>query len=170
MSMSARTWLDALIQKYASRGLLLDTNVLIMYLVGLYDPDFIGHFKRTQQYSTEDFQIVRGLAHKFRRLVTTPHILSELTNLSRGVPEPHLSGYFRRLIGVLRRAHEVHVHKDVLLSHARLPRFGFTDLSILEAAKRSKYLVLTDDFAAAGILRAERCDVINLNHLRQLYW
>ena len=168
--MTPATFLDALVLNCASHGLLVDTNVLLMYLVGSYDPGYIGLFKRTQQYSTEDFQIVRGLAHRFRRLVTTPHILSELTNLSRGVHEPRLSKYFRCLIGVLRRAHEVHVHKDVLLSHARLPRFGFTDLSILEAAKRSKYLVLTDDFAAAGILRAERCDVINLNHLRQLYW
>lgn len=163
-------FLDTLIRRYASKGLLVDTNVLLMYLVGLYDPKYIGEFKRTQQYTTDDFQIVQALTLRFRRLVTTPHILSELTNLSRALQEKRALEYFRRLVGVLKRTREVYVDKDVLLGHRKLPQFGFTDLSILEAARRSRYLVLTDDFAAAGMLRVEKCDVINLNHLRQMYW
>lgn len=161
---------DTLIRRYASKGLLVDTNVLLMYLVGLYDPDYIDLFKRTRQYTSEDFRIVQALTRRIRRLVTTPHVLSELTNLSRGLHEQHALEYFRRLVGVIKRAREVYVDKDVLLSHRGLPQFGFTDMSILEAARGSKYLVLTDDFAAAGMLRAQKCDVINLNHLRQMYW
>lgn len=162
--------LKALIQRHASKGLLIDTNVLLMYLVGLHDPNYIPQFKRTQKYTEQDFAIARGFIRHFHSLITTPHVLSELSNLSRGVQAHRAEQYFRSLVQVLTEAREEYVRKDCLLGHAKLPLFGFTDLSILEAAKRLRCLALTDDLPATGMMQAEECAVVNFNHLRQMHW
>ena len=142
--------LETLVVEYAPRGLLVDTNVLLLYLVGLFDRTFVERFKRTRArgYTADDFAIASNLMRCFRRVVTTPHILAEVSNLSFQMEEPRLIGYFRIVVRVLRGLHEQSVPKDLILDSPRLgllPKIGFTDLSILEAAKRSKYLVLTDD-------------------------
>ena len=168
--MIVRAGLESLTEKHVARGLLIDTNVLLLFLVGLYDEAYIQVFKRTQQYTVEDFHLVRDFAAPFHRLITTPHILSELSNLSLALKGERVQGYFAYLVEVLRKAKEIHIGKDELLANKSLPRFGFTDLSITEAAKRYDYLVFTDDFGMAGLLHAGKCDVINLNHLRQMYW
>jgi hypothetical protein len=167
---NAVTFLQALIEKHASNGLLVDTNLLLLFLVGAYDRGYIRTFKRTQRYTEEDFDLLAGLIPQFHRIVVTPHILAELSNLSLAMKGDRAVAYFVVLVEVLREAREVHIDKDVLLDYGWLPRVGFTDLSILEASKRHDYLVLTDDFEAAGLLACEGCDVINWNHVRQLSW
>jgi predicted nuclease of predicted toxin-antitoxin system len=47
-----------------------------------------------------------------------------------------------------------------------LPIIGFTDLSILQAAKEEKLLVLTDDGEAADLFGRAGCDVLKMNYLR----
>jgi len=167
---NAVTSLQALIEKHASNGLLVDTNLLLLFLVGAYERGYIRTFKRTQQYTEEDFDLLAGLIPQFHRIVVTPHILAELSNISLAMKGDRVFAYFAVLVEVLREAREVHTDKDVLLGHEWLPRVGFTDLSILEVSKRHDYLVLTDDLKAVALLGSEGCDVINLNHVRQLSW
>ena len=148
----------------------MDTNVLLLYLVGLYDVQAIARFKRTRQYTSEEFQFVASYAGHFRCLITTPCILAELSNLSPRGKEPRLAMYYGQLVTALKAAEEQYVGKDVILDSPLLPRIGFTDLSIIEAAKRDKRLVLTDDLPLAEYLRRSNCDVINFNHIRGEMW
>jgi hypothetical protein len=164
-----------LVARYAVRGLLVDTNVLLLYLVGLLDPELIERFKRTRSsgYGAEDFVLVSNLIALFARIVITPHILAELSNLSLQMEQPRLSAYFGRAVEALRHVTEEPVCKDRMLSSEwldLLPKIGFTDLSILEAGQRGKYLVLTDDLKAAAYLSRAGLDVINLNVLRGELW
>ncbi len=159
-----------LVRKHGSHGIIIDTNLLLLYLVGVYDLSFIAKFKRTRKYSIEDFNAVSGLAENFRELVTTPQILAEISNLSFQMPESKIGKYFTCLVGVLEKAREHYVEKNQLIRSNLLARIGFTDVSIIEAAKQANYLVLTDDLKAAGYLQASRCDVINLNHIRTIQW
>ena len=166
---AASSW-SALIQRYASKGVLVDTEILLLYLVGLYDPMYISRFKRTKKYTKEDFDLAFRFINQFHRVVTTPHVLAELSNWSLELKGKRVDDYFKHLIPVLKAAREDYIEKGPLLADVRLPKFGFTDLSIVEAAKRSGYLVLTADFPMAGLLSNQKCAVINFNHLRQLSW
>ncbi len=49
--------LDAvgLIEKHRANGLLIDTNLLVLFLVGKTNKSRILSFKRTQAYTLEDF-------------------------------------------------------------------------------------------------------------------
>lgn len=162
--------LQALKQKYASRGLLIDTNVLLLYFVGLYDETYITEFKRTIKYTRQDYHLVRDLAAAFHRLIITPHILSELSNLSLQIKGRRITAYFARVVEVLQAAKEIQVPKEPLLADECLPQFGFTDLSIAEAARHEECLVLTDEWALSSTLDAKGCAVINFNHLRGMQW
>jgi hypothetical protein len=70
-----------LILKHRGNGLLVDTNLLLLYLVGKTNPDRIRNFKRTSRYTVEDFELLDEIMGQFKTLVTTPHILTELSNL-----------------------------------------------------------------------------------------
>ena len=62
-------------------GVLLDTNVLVLYLIELAEIGAYRSFKRTKQFTPDHLEAL-ALAIKFsKRLVTTPHILAEAWNL-----------------------------------------------------------------------------------------
>lgn len=43
--------IEELIEKHRANGLLIDANLLILYLIGKTNKDRIPTFKRTQQYT-----------------------------------------------------------------------------------------------------------------------
>ncbi len=157
-------------RKRAANALLVDSNLLLLYLIGTYDRELIVRFKRTDQYTEEDFDLVASVIRRFPRIIVTPQILAEVSNLSMQLKGDHARAYFAVLIEVVRNSVEKHIDKDLLLDKANLPRFGFTDLSMLEASKQHGYVVLTDDFKAMALLVTHRCRVVNLNHLRGATW
>jgi hypothetical protein len=55
----------ALITKHQGRGVFIDTNLLVLLLVGLVNPSRIPSFKRTQDFSTDDFRVLHPLFERF---------------------------------------------------------------------------------------------------------
>lgn len=75
-------YLGQLIHQYSRQGVIVDTNVLLLFFVGKYEPLLIAKHKRTRQYSIEDFQILEKFLKLFQnRIITTPNILTEASNL-----------------------------------------------------------------------------------------
>ncbi len=73
-------WMEELIYKYSNKGLLIDTNILLLYFVGSFDRQHIEKFKRTSQFTIKDFDYLVILLDRFDTLVTTPNILTEVNN------------------------------------------------------------------------------------------
>lgn len=155
---------EAFIERHASRGLLVDTNVLLLYAIGLSDPKAIPGHKRTRQFSIEDFELVSRFVAPFHRIVTTPHILAELANLANLGRQSQRQ--LQALIGTISGTKEFYIEKDIILRLDCFPKLGLTDAGIIELSRRDGYAVLTDDFALCGYLDAYGCDAVNLNHLR----
>ena len=163
------TYVGYCVEKYSSKGVVVDTDLLILYIIGSCSPDYISKFNRTYQYTIEDFQIINNLLQLFKSIIITPQILSELSNLTfKKVSK--FNKYFATVVNLLRDANERYIHKDDMLLISCLPKVGFTDLSIIEAAKNNKLLVLTDDFRLTNFLVDAKCDFINLNHIRTELW
>jgi hypothetical protein len=66
---------DSLLARFASRGLLIDTNILLLYFVGNHDRSLISRFKRTNNFIESDYELLLALLSCVRLVVTTPHIL-----------------------------------------------------------------------------------------------
>ncbi len=164
-------YISCLIYKYCRRGIIIDTNLMLVYIVGIYDPDYISRFKKTEKYGVEDFKCIHSVLSYFRKhIITTPHIITELSNLSMKIQNNRLVAYFSVFKKLLKEMDEEYINKDEVLGLPLLPKLGITDLTIIEAAKRFKYLVFTDDFRATGYMRNMRIDVLNLNNIRTVQW
>lgn len=147
----------------------MDTNLLLLYFVGAYDPEQIVRFKRAaDRFAPEDFDTLNALLGQFDKVVITPHILTEVSNLLG-----QLSGSVRRSCfeafgqSIRRLMSEQYASGRTLSGDPAFVKFGITDVSILEVASRN-HLVVTDDFALSGYLTSKNLDVLNFNNIRTL--
>lgn len=144
------------IQQYRSSKnethLILDTNVLILFLIGIYDVNYISDcplmIEDGKNYTEEHFKLVENIIKNFpNKIVITPHILSEINMLSQKKisPKTRLHEYFTKLIKQLENCNEHFISLKILLNSGGIIEFGITDISLIELAKEKKWLILTDD-------------------------
>ena len=74
-------YLDSLFARYCQKGILVDTNILLLLFVGRVNRKRISQFKRTQQFVSEDYDLLSNIVSQFVAVVTTPNILTEVNSL-----------------------------------------------------------------------------------------
>ena len=161
--MTQHLW--TLIGKYAHRGLFLDTNVLLLHFIGGFREDLISRFKRTSQFTPDDFRLLRRVLSRFQPWVTTPNVLTEVNGLSSQLGEPLKTEYFVSFARGITLLAEEYVPSTKAASGEVFPRLGLTDAGIVEAV-RGRYLVLSDDLELTRYLAGLGVDALNFNHLR----
>lgn len=155
-------YLLSLIQKYKKKGVLIDTNLALLYIVGSYDTLRLRKHSRTQIFSEDDFDRFSKFVNFFDSKIASPHVLTETGNLLGADDE--LRGVFASYIASVT---EIFLHgKELTASRAFVP-FGLTDTGILEIAK-NKYLVATDDGPLEGLLRHSGVDVVSMSQIRSI--
>jgi hypothetical protein len=161
--------LSDIVENSASVELLIDTNLLLLYFVGAYDPSAIPRFKRTQQFLPVDHATLIRVMDRFAAVVTTPHILTEVSNLLgqlSGAVRNECFSRFGAAIPMFRESYEPSV---ALAPHSAFQRLGLTDVAILAEAVR-KCVVLTDDVMLYSFLSNAGRPVLNFNHIRAINW
>jgi len=154
-----------LAQKYRNKGVLIDTNLLLLVAVGTYERAIIPKFKRTAQYTAEDFDLVVALLRFFKTKITTPNILTEVDNLARQLPETSynaISDVLRNLITV---TFEKYIPSNQASQSNLYPALGLTDSITFEYP--DEILIITDDFHLYNRLNKNNRDAININHIRE---
>ena len=160
----------SLANRHGARGILLDTNVLLLLLFAVYQPTMIGR-KRLEKYSADDGALLVQYVGRFRRILTTPHVLAETSNLVRQIVN-----------GRLRTELFAKLHPQFCLS---LPdsfeqctvdgrhidgelfgRLGLTD-SGLAALVQTEQLLLTDDLDLYVAANSNGGIAINFTHMRE---
>lgn len=163
--------IDYCIKKHGKFGIIIDTNLLLLLLIGEYSPQYICHYKRTQKYSIEDFEWICLILKYFSKVVVTPHILAEVWNFAEKIPEHHLVDFIKSSIEQLSLFDEDYIDKETILRDKdQLKYIGVTDLSIIYAAKQGNYVVLTDDLRAYNSYMINEVTALNLNHIRTEEW
>ena len=156
-------------QRYRQAGIMVDTNILLLFFIGAFDQNLIPRFKRTRQFSVEDYATLISILDLFDRIATTPHILTEVSNLSGQLREPARSEYFKKFSSDITLLEEENVASRDVAQMQEFVKFGLTDTGIIHLTK-GKYLVLTDDFRLSQYLQSAGVDVVNFNHIRTTYW
>ena len=156
----------ALIEKHRSKGVLVDSNLLVLLLVGLVNKRRIPEFKRTQNFTIGDFDTLSALIGSFGKLVTTPHVLSQVSDLT------DLGGNelatVRRYFGVLiEKVEEYYDMSTALVTDPLFARLGLTDAAIAKISTRA-ILVLTADLDLQLAIQRRGFDALNFNHVRAL--
>ncbi|MDB9493257.1 PIN domain-containing protein [Spirulina major CS-329] len=159
-------YLAQLCSRYLQKGILVDSNILLLWVVGRLNPNRIETFKRTRDFTVEDFELLNQLLAKFTKVITTPHILTEVYNLANQLNSRDREGFLFCLSQLISSTfNEQQVPAKQLIQNPKFTTFGVTDCGIMKVAA-GRFLVLTDDFKLASYLTAIGIDMLNFNHLR----
>ena len=133
-----------LLKKYQSKGILVDTNILLLWFVGRVNQKRISRFNRTKKFLPEHYQLLDRLL-KFSKVVTTPNILTEVNSLINQMGEPDRSKSLSVLAKEVSKLDEFYLESSTVSQEEKFTKFGLTDSGIISLVQ-GKYLVLTDDF------------------------
>lgn len=149
--------------------LLVDTNVLLLFIVGSLSLDRIAKHKRTDSFSPEDYQILVNLLRKFRGIVVTPSVLAEVSNLLGQTDDQTRIALLALLGDLVRTSDERYVPSVEVVETVEFLRLGLTDAGIL-ALTGEDLTVLTDDIHLYLALQRRGVEAINFHHVRESAW
>jgi hypothetical protein len=161
--------LEKLITRYRHQGLLIDTNLLILYCIGTLNQELIATFKRTKPYVKEDYETLVHFMRYFSKIVTTPNVLTEVSNLANSLHSQVKDEFYQIFSKIITRVEENYMPSKQVSDTQELYKFGLTDSVIFYLAK-GNYLLLTDDFRLSQYVESKHYDAINFNHIRMLNW
>lgn len=160
---------QTLFEKYKTKGILIDTNILLLWFVGTVNRERISRFNRTEKFVPEDYDSLLQILSYFNKIVTTPNILTEVNSLANQLGEPERSKCLSVFATGVARLDEAYLESKEVVKTDNFTKFGLTDCGIATLAK-NKYLVLTDDFKLAHYLQKIEIDTINFNNIRVYGW
>lgn len=163
-------------ERYKSRGVLVDTSLLLVLYVGIYDPDQVERFNRTRRiggssevFTRRDFEYILSFVDQFERVTTTPHILTEVSNflgqLKGDASDGSRTAFARHVASSATQ--EYSPDSELLTGKPEFIPLGLTDTSIIEVAAEP-YLVFTTDYKLHGILTSKGIPAFNYNHCRPI--
>ena len=148
-------------------GLLLDTNLLVLYLVGMVNPRRIEQHKRTRAYRLSDFLILADIVEAARTLYTLPHVLAETSNLTvlMGREEAVARELLHEFITMVE---EYPITSREAATHRAYGRLGLTDAAVVTTVGRIGCALLTADLKLYVTCLEEGLGAWNFTHLRGL--
>lgn len=149
-----------------SKNVLLDANLLTMYLVAQLGDGEVESFKRTREYITADAQILDKTLLGFKSIVTTPQVLTETANLLdwfEGAKRQVLFGYLSHFI--IQVDEKYLAAKQIIISPAFI-KLGLSDAALYDICHLDKCVLLTADLDLYGFATGHGIEAINFTHLR----
>jgi hypothetical protein len=147
--------------------LLIDTNLLLLKVVGEFDPRLIKR-KRLDQFEIRDLALLNLYISQAKNLITTHGILIETSNLaSQLIDEPRRIRLFEKFASEIKKLDERSARAADACEHPAFLRYGLTDAVIAHVASNS-IVVLTVDVKLWGYLHKKGAHAVNFNHCRSL--
>ena len=163
---------EELFGRHRGKSVLLDSNLLLVFLTGAVGAHLFARFKRVNEYTVQDFELLVQLLRSFRVLITTPHILTEVSNLANSLTGTYRRDWFTNFAVLVAseqegaRVMESWTPARQLADSPEFVEFGITDSAVVAFA--SDALVITDDYRLSGALRNRGFDVLNFKDLQAI--
>ncbi len=163
---------DQLFADFKGKAVLLDSNLLLVFLAGSLGIRVFQAFKRIRAFQFGDYEILAGFLASFSILLTTPHILTEVSNLAGSLTGTHKRDWDANFLSLIQSENTRIGLRENWTSAAELAKmpeflqFGITDTALTRLA--SEALVVTEDYRLSGSLRSRGIAVLNFKVLRSL--
>jgi len=163
------TYVDLLIGRFLTKGLLIDSNLALLYLVGSHDLPLIGDgkYNKLSKYVVEDYKILVRLKKGFKKAVTTPHVLTEVSNLANDLPEQTKAECLKQFYATFVEIDELTIPSMEAAQRPEFPFLGLTDSALAHVSQQ--YLIVTDDARLVKKMNESGLEALNFNHLRLSY-
>ena len=143
----------------------IDTNLLVLLVVGSASRNYIQKHKRLSDYTPEDFDLLGLILSEFSEIVFLPHILAEVSNIARQIDFPakrQVQAAFRVLVTT---CVEFPVQSISGVQREEFGRVGLTDAVILHFlalnANGINPTLLTSDTELANLAQSLGYSVID---------
>jgi hypothetical protein len=155
------------VSERSARTLILDTNLLVLLIVGMTSRAYINRHKRLRAFLESDFDVLTGFVASATRIVVTPNTLTETSNLLRQIDEPARTQIYDQFRRIVRTTDEYYIQSKLAVERKDFLWLGLTDSTLLQAVSENHELLTTDSrlhYAAAR----QGLKVVNFHHHRQL--
>lgn len=149
-------------------GYLIDSNILLLLVVGRVSRELISKHRRLEGFSAEDYDILTDLLQNGRQVFVTPNILTETSNLLGQHREPERSRLFQELRSIILDSEEVMVASATASGNRAFSRLGLTDATLLEAVSDEIPLLTVDHNLHKAALEAGSGLAVNFTAFRGL--
>lgn len=156
-------------QKYRSNGVMLDTNLLLLYVFSRFSPNMIGA-GRLAAYDSDSADLLIQYLARFECILTTAHVLAETSNLARQMIKGEKWKAMCEAVFPLFCLPEQSTLKPLVvitetLDPAHFFKLGLTDAALAQSAVT--HLLLTADFDLYCEVVSNGKDAINFTHMRE---
>jgi predicted nucleic acid-binding protein len=146
---------------------LLDTNLLILLIVGQASRAYIGKHKRLRDFSVSDYDLLLLLLKQASSIRFTPNTLTETSNLLKQIDEPIRSELFRKLRDIIDKFDETYIESRLGAQQNEFVRLGLTDAVLLLLSIDTSLILLTTDLRLYLAATERGLNVVNFNHHRE---
>lgn len=155
----------ALTAAYSGCPVILDSNLLLLHWCGVLDISLLKTFKRLQGFEVFDIQVLEEVLSTLGTVKTTPHVLTEVSNLANSLPSWKKLAWTNLLatqVGVIEEHWEPasEIFQDLVLAV-----FGLTDAALGRLAR--SHVILSMDWPLCNHLASRGLAAINFHSLRQ---
>ena len=147
----------------------IDSNLLVLLVVGETDREMISKHRRTKSYRVEDYDLlVRLINDTDHQVFVTPNTLTEASNLLAQHGEPEPSRIFDVLGSLIETTEEKFVESKAVTQNRHFTRLGLTDAVLLEVVSASNPLITADLKLFLAASAKEEGAAFNFAHYRGL--
>lgn len=152
-----------------NRAVLLDSTVFILLLVGSTQRSYVRNHKALSAYSEDDFDLLVDYLRGFERLLVTPHVLAETSNLAKRIQPPARDAIYLFFREIVEKLNEVSEASSVAMKRTEFVRLGLTDAGLLDVAARPEVTLLTADLGLYLAALDSGYKAVNFAHLQERY-
>ena len=143
----------------------MDTNLLLLLVVGSASREYISKHKRLRAYSERDFDLLIELISPAPSILVTPNTLTETSNLIGYIADPARTRILNVFCDFIRAFDEHYCQSRQAISRKEFIRLGLTD-SVLLHETIDSFFLLTADLNLYLAALNEGYPVANFNHFR----
>lgn len=141
--------------------IILDSNVFVLFIIGLINPKRINSHKRTSIYSEDDFKKLYSIISQYKTIITSPNVITEIDNLLNNLTGIEKFKYNLIIQDILDKSLERYFESRFIAKDWIFNEIGLTDAVIINMAKNSD-LLISDDSQLCDIARSHNINVFDL--------
>ena len=152
------------------KSVILDSNLLLLAVVGRTSRGYVGRHKRLKDYSLADFDILARILSKATRIIVPPNVFTEVSNLARNIDEParsRIAESLQSFVQAIEHVDECYVKSAEAMERTEFKRLGLTDSVLLALSKEPATLLTADLHLYLAATRAGY-PAENFTHMRDL--
>lgn len=152
------------------KPLLVDANLLVVWLVGASDPSKLGKTRKVKEYSLADFEFINSFIQNCSSVLVVPNILTQVSDLIGEDGSLLVREIDIRFSYFVRSSVEIYLPSKPLIDNVYFSKLGLADVAMIECVKDNKACLLTADHKLHGVAESLGLESYNIWHRYTPQW